>query len=872
MSTLVLSITIILNAGVIKNDFLVNPDSPNKCQKYSGTVAATPHGWFVVWEDTRNARNNEVDILGQFLSTDLVSSGSNRMITSDSTHKGEILLCAASDSMGNTIVMWQAGGDSGDFWLRKVSPSGVLLDKDTLLFSLGITGRANLAMNESGEYAITWLDPGGAIELLLFDKSGKRKTDAQFVQEGIDPGIQPYVVLASNGASIVIWYNNAETNTQTGIYGRCYNTKGEPRGDVFKVAEFSNPDFPPFVTSIAVGCDHAGKFVISWVLNDMSSLTPYALYYRTYAWDGTAKDPAKIIYKFNDQLLGISQHSMVVGWDGSFSVAWSDQRSGHYRSYLQNFFADGSLRGQEMTISEQRTENCILKALALNADQWFAVYSRERYGFSELLGRKGMVYGSIIGNETLITDDENSIFETLPQVLADDQGNFTAFWSEDWYRAPAYCRRFSNDGESLSDTLPLKDTSGINRLLPQYYARASMNRKNGEFVLVWKVSSDPPQIRAQRYTSEGYPSGNEKKISNVTSANLNFFKAYCNVSMNRKGAFAAAWIDSNEVYVKRFDKDNVAVDDTDIVMGIASASPAVYSPPAIGLKDDGGFVVAWQDQRGGIWMKRFNSTPKALAEEGIVNDGAASSQGQKPALAIDNSGNFCIAWADYAHIFVQFYDASGTKLGENKNTGIRLGGNPFAYLGREASVVALPGGGFVVYGTDYSNSEDNPDVSAVYYHSDGTGWSRKMQINEPDQFCFHSQVANYNSVAAAGDRIVYVWQDNRRHKGWDIYAKIYDLDITGISEPSPSPSSPVTPVTHQIDLESGIGSTITLRYSDFPEGLRASVYDASGRRVDQLYTSQKQGTIQWGQDRAPGVYFIVPEALTRRPLKVVLVR
>lgn len=862
MSILGLTLAVILTGGVIKEDFLVTPDSPNKCTKGNAYAAASPNGWFVAWEDTRNARASDVDIFGQAVSASLVPSGSNRMVTSDSTHEGEILLCAASDSIGNTIVMWQAGGDSGDFWLRKVSPSGALLDEDTLLFSLGFSAMANLDMNPAGEYAITWRASKN-IELLLFDKDGNRKQDALFVKDGVeDPNIQPYVALASNGASIVVWYANAETNTSSAIYARCYNTRGEPRGEVFKVAEFSNPDFPPFVNSIDVGCDHAGKFVISWVLQDWSSLIPLALYYRTYAWDGTAKDPAKIIYKFNTMTSGLSQHRMVVGWDGSFSVAWSDTRTGTYRTYLQNFYADGSLRGLEMTLSEQRPESCVLQALALNADQWFAVYSRTRYGFSELMGRRGTVYGSITGNEALITDDESSIFEAVPQVLADDEGNFTVLWSEDWHRAPAYCRRFSGNGEASSDALPLKDTSGLSRLLPSYYGRASMNRKSGEFVLVWKAASDPAQIRAQRYTAYGYPSGNEKPICNF--ATDKYSRAYCDVSMNRKGAFAAAWIQINgnayKVYVKRFDKNNVAIDDSDIVMGSATTLPSNYSPPVVALKDDGGFDVAWQDTRGGIWMQRFNSSGRSLGEEAMVNDGVSSSQGQKPAIAVDDAGNICIAWADSVNAFVQFYDASGSKLGGNMNTGIRL-------LSNSVSVAALPGEGFVVYGTDYSSSEDNPDVSAVFYHSDGTPWSRKMQVNESDRFCFNYQNANYNSVAAGGNRIIYTWQDNRRHLGWDVYAKIMDLEIPGIEEPS-SPS----PVPMSLEAASAIGATFTLTYSGWPQGFRALVFDASGRRVDEVKTTAPSGAVVWGEFYGPGVYFMVPQDVKTKPVKMVLVK
>jgi hypothetical protein len=107
MSVLVLTLAVLLTGGVIRNDFLVNPDSPGKCTKGNATIAVTPQGWFAAWEDARNARKSDADLFGQFLSSSFVPSGANSMITSDSLHPLQVMACAASDSAGNVIVMWQ---------------------------------------------------------------------------------------------------------------------------------------------------------------------------------------------------------------------------------------------------------------------------------------------------------------------------------------------------------------------------------------------------------------------------------------------------------------------------------------------------------------------------------------------------------------------------------------------------------------------------------------------------------------------------------------------------------------------------------------------------------------------------------------------
>ena len=75
------------------------------------------------------------------------------------------------------------------------------------------------------------------------------------------------------------------------------------------------------------------------------------------------------------------------------------------------------------------------------------------------------------------------------------------------------------------------------------------------------------------------------------------------------------------------------------------------------------------------------------------------------------------------------------------------------------------------------------------------------------------------------------------------------------------------------EVITSIGSQIVLRYQDRPDGFRASIFDASGRKVDELHSDLTQGTITWGEGFLPGVYFIVPETQGAvRAQKVVLIR
>ncbi|MBD3287017.1 hypothetical protein GF359_10230 [candidate division WOR-3 bacterium] len=55
---------------------------------------------------------------------------------------------------------------------------------------------------------------------------------------------------------------------------------------------------------------------------------------------------------------------------------------------------------------------------------------------------------------------------------------------------------------------------------------------------------------------------------------------------------------------------------------------------------------------------------------------------------------------------------------------------------------------------------------------------------------------------------------------------------------------------------SKIDREIIIKYRDMPRGFSASVFDASGRRIDEILNSQASGKVAWGDGFSPGVYFM----------------
>ena len=73
-------------------------------------------------------------------------------------------------------------------------------------------------------------------------------------------------------------------------------------------------------------------------------------------------------------------------------------------------------------------------------------------------------------------------------------------------------------------------------------------------------------------------------------------------------------------------------------------------------------------------------------------------------------------------------------------------------------------------------------------------------------------------------------------------------------------------------LVTSIGPEITLRYTNHPQGFHASIFDASGRKVDEVHATASSGMITWGRCYGPGVYFIVPTDGEVKAQKVILIK
>ncbi len=85
--------------------------------------------------------------------------------------------------------------------------------------------------------------------------------------------------------------------------------------------------------------------------------------------------------------------------------------------------------------------------------------------------------------------------------------------------------------------------------------------------------------------------------------------------------------------------------------------------------------------------------------------------------------------------------------------------------------------------------------------------------------------------------------------------------------------TPVSVKNRNWQIVTSVGKRIVLEYKNRPDGFHAAVFDASGRKVDEIRRTESSGTISLGEGYSPGVYFIrLQSDNSLSTQKVVLVR
>jgi hypothetical protein len=753
----------------IVDDFLVNDDTAGGCDQYDPVVARDYHGDFVVvWDDYRNGLP---DIYAQRYNYEGTSIGSNFRVSDGEVLAPRVAPSIAMDDSGNFVIAWTDYRNGiADIYAQRFDTSGTPLDSSFKVNDdAGTFYQSNpaVAMDGYGRFVITWMDFRGDdwdIYAQRYDYDGNPQGSNFKVNDdvGTFTHYYPAVAMDDNANFVITWMDDRNGNND--IYAQRYNPQGSPSGSNFMV----NDDVGTYQQYYpVVAKDGSGNFVIAWA--DYRSGAD--IYAQRYSSNGT---PAGSNFKVNDDAGSSAQYYPAVIKDNSnnFVITWMDYRGGNCDIYAQRYNASGNPLGANFKVNDDAgTLDQRYPAIGVDGTGNFVIAWQDfRDVISDIYAQRYQSTGVPLGLNFEVNDDDQTANQVTPAIAIDSSGKFVIIWEDHRYDlGDIYLQRYSASGTPLGSNLMVNDDGGT---ITQMQPTVAMNG-SGNSVITWQdLRNNNYDIYAQRYDHLGNPQGTNLKVNDDAGT---FPQNSPATAIANSGNFVITWQDYRngdyDVYAQMYQSDGSSLG-SNFKVNDDVGNTQQYSP-AIAMDNSGNFVITWQDLRNGnydILAQRYDLSGIPLDSNFKVNDDLDTLYQYAPVIAMGSSGNFVIVWYDYRNgnhdIYAQRYDSSGTPLGSN----FKVNDDTETAL-QVLPAIAMDGSGkFVIAWRDDRNTSGY-DVYAQRYDSSGNPIDSNYLVPNP---LYTSFVQTNPAVAASASKIFFTWMDTRRAKGYDIYAKVVD--------------------------------------------------------------------------------------------------
>jgi hypothetical protein len=838
--------------SVIKDDFLCNDDSLSGCDQRAPSLAVDAAGGFVVsWT---GFRDGDADAWFQRLDSAGNKVGTNGRLNTDISlgWQGEPSSAMAPD--GRFLFCWNDRRDIGnsDLFAQRFDEAGTRLG-DNFRVSDSAAGGDQM---ESG----AWIGPSGVALLAWDDRRFGATGDifAQFLNPDGSPldtnfrvnddGIghanqyEPDVSGDSSGRFVVAWMDGRGSGgpADWNVFCQRFNSQGQWLGANIQVTTDGNIQWTPDVS-----CGVDGRFVVTW---DDARAGDWDVYGQRYDADG---NPVGQNFRVNDDAGSTHQHGsgVAVNRYGEFVVVWTDGRGGEDDVYARRYDAGGNPFGPGFRLSDVSTGAQVNPGIEARPDGgYWAVWADARSANQDIYCQRLDRNGNKVGPNSRINDDQGSALQRCSSIGMDARGFICVAWEDERNGVSDIYRCMTDaSGNLLGANLRLND-DGPGGAAQYYPGTAGGNRR---FIVAWvdkRVGPDSMDIYAQYLDADGMPVGSNFLV-NSDAAGASQWYPYA--AMDSSNNAVILWEDarggSRQMYCRRYDSSGAPMGPEVAVQD--SAGAGYYGSAA--MNQSGRFVTAWMDYRSGksdIYCQAFRADGSRIGGNILANLDAPGNYHGYPSCAIDEQGRFVVAWEDTRNdvydVYLQWFDSTGARLGGNEKVNDNAGSTD-AY---SPSCAFGPDGKLAVMFNDERDFPGNPQIYCQRFRPDRTRISQNRVVNSPNLFPNNHHWTVGQSVAASSDVLAFAWTDNRRHRGFDIYAKLTDWNLVGVAEGPKADSRPA-------GRPSIVRRHGRLAVGPLLPGSVVSLYDACGRQVRQVSSVHAGGFDLSGI--SPGTYFVV---------------
>lgn len=262
--------------------------------------------------------------------------------------------------------------------------------------------------------------------------------------------------------------------------------------------------------------------------------------------------------------------------------------------------------------------------------------------------------GDVFTVNDRITDNQET-----PAVAMDDDGDFVAVWQSYELGTAGYDRIYAklyNSDGSVAQSSFIVGENSSNVDAPDVAID-----DDGDFVVVWKAeySGSLEKILARRYDATGTPQ-DTLPIEVALSTAIGESVDAAAVAMDAVGNFVVVWDETrisgdvyDGIYARQYNSDgtlqkSITVEETSF------AATEDFANPDVAMDDDGDFVVAYEQVNDNYYYLIFTQSYNSAGEPGanrnpdlLIAQGNISGFVGQPAIAMDDEGNFVVAWEGF---------------------------------------------------------------------------------------------------------------------------------------------------------------------------------------------------------------------------------
>ncbi len=812
----------------ILEDFVVDED-PLAYKSYSPSIATSYYTFMIVWNNISNG-------IGEIRASlyGIEDSGySSEMITNLLVNDNEDL-CLVSHpdivSFWDYLIVWtDARNGNKDIFGQFYTFRGETEGKN---FQINDNKNDNspqdFASIGCGRFiVIAWQDSSSGhwdicAQSLGYD--GRKIGDNFLVNDDATISDQKFPDVSANGeGTLIVWQDNR--NGDWDIYGQRYDQNMTKLGNNFKINDDinnANQQNPSVI-------DAKGNFLIVWE-DDRNGKSD--IYGQLYFSDGTKYGNNFCISEASDGENYQPTVSSDVAWysteEATFVVAWQNNNNGVTNIFVQRY-SDSLVKQSDcfrVTNNTSAGKTVSSPKICLGGEyfgQLSIVWQTEYEGDAAVWCQRYTNFQIPIGSVFRVDFQYDYFFVSDPLIRADRDGRFTVVWENNrTLLGQSFHLEGTRWGGIFSGTWKRSNAQRFDFGFGLAYGR--------NFVLAWTDWSDCNwadvlwyRIFRDQYLKQNISlTKNQNEYSFIESpavaANDN---SQCLISYVLWDTFCCL-----ECYIAVIYFENIS-DHRSKWSKIAYAIDATNTDVAMNGKGD--FIVAWEDveqvgdSNKNIYFRVFDSSLKPITDRIKANDNLDESDQIKPAVGIDNEGNYIVVWQDYRNgdpdVYYQYYDATGNKVDDNQRVNDDSGSGE--QYNPRVSVDA--NGYFIIV---WQDERDRPEIYGQLFGNSGQPIGSNYRVT--------NDIGNFSKfspdVCFVNNRIFYSWVDYRQ--GRHIFARVDEFQSTQVD----FVNSPV-PSEYQLyqNYPNPFNPTTTISYALPQEAhVQVQIFDVNGREVKRL--------------------------------------